>query len=95
MASNFIHCLSLRLVMQLLVGVLAAGLLVMAQLGWAISNVEADKPRLPEEGFPAPWVYRRKAKRQSGKTSLLRLKPLELSQRRYAAFIVVVTRLWL
>ncbi|MFO1370213.1 MAG: DUF481 domain-containing protein [Marinagarivorans sp.] len=37
--------------MQLLVGILAAGLLCVAQLGWAISNVEADKPRLPEEGF--------------------------------------------
>lgn len=37
--------------MQRYVNILGAGLLLVAQWGWAISNVEADKPRLPGEGF--------------------------------------------
>jgi putative salt-induced outer membrane protein YdiY len=37
--------------MQLLVKSLGALVLFSAQSSWAISNVEADKPRLPNEGF--------------------------------------------
>ncbi|HMU68123.1 MAG TPA: DUF481 domain-containing protein, partial [Cellvibrionaceae bacterium] len=37
--------------MRVLLRFLGAFVVILAQPGWAISNVEADKPRLPNEGF--------------------------------------------